>query len=281
MSIEQERLTKKLWDAALCGDVAALAQCLADGADVNACRENGESPLHMAAHNGNIEGVKLLLAARPAPKMNAQDNRGATPLNISARSPYDPGEVATALIEAGADFTIKNIYGMTALHDAARFRNVNVLKAILAKGADVNLGADEGMQTPLHIAANYSQTNTTITLLEAGADIHAKRQESRTALFDAAQWGNTTILDILLAASAPVTEEIIQGTLSRGHYRNAEYLQSIMNGTTPRPTPEQVGLDMAKRNAALGIAKKPILGKHTSAAEHQRQAALDDPEQGI
>jgi len=80
----------------------------------------GRTPLHCAAQSGSHEGVQLLLQA--GANVDAQDHECATPLHlIFDREEFRPDiefPVFLALVEAGADLTLRNRAGQTA-HDLA------------------------------------------------------------------------------------------------------------------------------------------------------------------
>lgn len=59
-----------------------LQLLLAKGADVNARRNAGDTPLHHAAYGGHLEAIKALL--RAGADVNAQKGDGITPLLMAA-----------------------------------------------------------------------------------------------------------------------------------------------------------------------------------------------------
>ena len=63
------------------GDIAAVKQHLAAGADVNAKREDGVTPLYWAALEGHKEIVELLI--ENGANVNAKDDGGRTPLDFA------------------------------------------------------------------------------------------------------------------------------------------------------------------------------------------------------
>ena len=78
------------------GNVEAVKQHLADGADVNVKDEAREfTPLHFATQNGQKEIVELLIA--DGAYVNAKMNNGMTPLDCSALIP--PSSNKTEIVD--------------------------------------------------------------------------------------------------------------------------------------------------------------------------------------
>jgi ankyrin repeat protein len=85
------------------------------GANPNAQDKMGNTALHLAALNGNLEVVRLLLAHHAA--VNAANKMGSTPIiNAAIRS---DGRVVRMLIDTGADVNAADGTGSTALMWAA------------------------------------------------------------------------------------------------------------------------------------------------------------------
>ena len=76
---------------------------IANGANVNAKRDDGETPLHQAADNGHKEVVELLIDK--GADVNAMSDIGRTPLYWAADSGYK--EIIELLIAKGADVNAK------------------------------------------------------------------------------------------------------------------------------------------------------------------------------
>jgi len=86
-----------------------------------------------AVISGNLEAVKQHIEAQN--DINQKDAMsGSTPL-ITAAS-FGKNKIAQALIDAGADLTIKNNDGSTALHAAAFFGRVEIVQMLIDAKAD-------------------------------------------------------------------------------------------------------------------------------------------------
>jgi ankyrin repeat protein len=103
-----------------------------------------ERALLQAAWKGNIEAVKQHLAA--GADVNAKDKGGGTSLHFSAYGGHK--EIAELLIAKGADVNATNDDGYTPLHGAADGGHKNIVELLIEKGADVNAKTDDG-RTPL------------------------------------------------------------------------------------------------------------------------------------
>ena len=104
---------KDIWEAAKQGNLEAVKQHLADGADVNAKDKYGLTPLHHAAWQGRNEIVELLIAN--GADVNAKDVDGGTPLHYAAWQGRN--EIVELLIANGADVNAKDVDGGTPLHE--------------------------------------------------------------------------------------------------------------------------------------------------------------------
>ena len=111
-------------------------------------------PLWKAAMNGNIEAVKQHLAG--GADLNIKDdNWGATPLHFAARNGHE--DVAELLVVKGAAMDIEDDDGRTPLHMVADIGHNGIAELLIAKGADVN-AKDKKDYTPLDGAKNKPET---------------------------------------------------------------------------------------------------------------------------
>ena len=142
---------RALLDAANNGNIELIMQALNDGANVNAIWDTGETentPLHMAAFQGNNEIVELLIAK--GANLEAKDRpNGGTPLFDAAQ--YGRKEVTELLIAKGADVNPKRSRMGTPLHGAVRYEHKKIVELLITNGADVNAKYVDGT-TPLDLA---------------------------------------------------------------------------------------------------------------------------------
>lgn len=94
--------------AALKGHTAFAKRMIERGADVY---KTGWTPLHYAATGGHVEMIKLLLEHHAY--IDTESPNKTTPLMMAAQ--YGTAQAVKLLIEEGADITLKNEIGMTAL----------------------------------------------------------------------------------------------------------------------------------------------------------------------
>jgi ankyrin repeat protein len=78
------------------------------------------------------------------------------------------------LCELGLDCNLQDAQGLTAMHWAADFGQVEVLHALYQLGADPS-ARDEVGQGPLHAAAKKGQLEALRVLKELGCDVHQVR----------------------------------------------------------------------------------------------------------
>ena len=135
--------------------------------------------IHLAAARGNIEAVKQHLAA--GADVNAKGGKdGRTPLNIAATHGHK--EIAELLIAEGADVNAKDENGWTPLLVAAYWGGKEIAELLMATGASVNATGGIGGGTPLHRATQEGYMEIVELLIAKGADVNATDMYRRTPL---------------------------------------------------------------------------------------------------
>ena len=162
--VQSPDLDTQLFVATANGDVAAVADLLAKGADVNV--DNfGVTPLYSACDQGNLALVTLLL--EHGADLNAQDLEwGKTPLRIAAvpwnlvRSQEDRAEIVRLLVEKGAGGEGQ------ALRDLIRAGHLEAARTIISRGGGLLPGY---LNEALAAAQQAQQTELIELLTKAGA----------------------------------------------------------------------------------------------------------------
>lgn len=170
--------------------------------EVNATMERGETALHLAADSGNFEVVRFLIEAG-ADKDAARSDDGKTALHFAALRGHL--QVVQLLVEAGAEKDAATFDGHTALHYAISSADLtcdtspDIVQFLLeAKAANSTTGTSG--ERPLHTAARGGCTEIAQLLLEAGADQNSVMEDGDTALHLAAERGHSGVVRVLLEA---------------------------------------------------------------------------------
>jgi len=134
--------------------------------------------IHDAAADGNIEAVKYHLAN--GINVDAVNDRPwKTPLSLATREGHK--EIVKLLIAKGADVNVKDKREQTPLHAAAFGGHKEIAELLIANGGDVNAKDDNG-GTPLHWAAGSGTKEVTELLIAKGADVNEKDHNGQTPL---------------------------------------------------------------------------------------------------
>jgi ankyrin repeat protein len=133
------------------------------GADVEATKTIG-TPLVMAAQNGNLEDVKLLMEA--GANIHARTGLGVNAMAMAALLGH--ADVVAYLIDKGSDVDERFGNGSTALEAAAMTGQTEVVKTLIAKQANVNAADGNGM-TPYSQALANNHPDIAELLKDAGA----------------------------------------------------------------------------------------------------------------
>ncbi len=149
---------------------------LKHGAKLDVRAKEGDTPMHYAAHGGNVSAVKFLLGQKV--DVAALNDAGETPLHKAMKFQPSP-DVVELLIKAGADVKATDKLGRTPLHGAAERGGEPVVTALLDAKSDPNVKDKDGV-TPLHLAAKARKKDVVAVLLSRGAKADAKDNAGRT-----------------------------------------------------------------------------------------------------
>jgi ankyrin repeat protein len=156
-----------------------------------------------AIKSGNIAGVQRNLQQHSDP--NATEPDGTTALHWAVQK--DRADIVQALLAAGAKVNVKNRWGVTPLALAVTTGNPVITQALLKAGADPRASVpDTG--TPLLTAARSGNPETIKALLAAGVKVNETEETSgQTALMWAASEDHVPAVQTLLGSGADVKQE--------------------------------------------------------------------------
>ncbi len=196
--LEKATQTARLFIAIINNNLKAATKSIAKGANINGIDHNKNTPLTLAARNGQKEMVRLLLekganftakngdnktALEVASTTETQKILGSTTLTlglITAIINHDL-EAATMLIAQGADINATNPHKDTSLTYAAQHGDKDIAELLLKSGANIDHMNYSG-NTPLMIAASNGHKEVVELLLAKGADFTIKNATNETAL---------------------------------------------------------------------------------------------------
>eukprot|EP00729_Bicosta_minor_P014622 gene14622-biopygen24147 len=178
------------------GHVEVVKLLLASNADVNQAEtDTGCSPVWQAAQEGHVDVVQALVAGN-ADVNQATTDDGYTPVYMAAW--YGHVDVVTALVAGNADVNqAKTVTGSTPVYVAAEKGHVDVVQALVASNADVNQARTDDGRTPVFIAAQKGHVDVVKALVASNADVNEARKDGWTPLKKATQKGHTAIAALL------------------------------------------------------------------------------------
>jgi ankyrin repeat protein len=186
----------------------------------------GFTPLLFAARQGDIESGRILLAA--GAKVDDLAPIGATALVVAAHS--GQGAFAAMLLEKGADANASGA-GYTALHAAVLRGDLDLVKALLARGANPNAAIVKG--TP---SRYYSKDWA----------LNASALTGATPLWQAARYGDVPIMKALVAgganpkfAFADGSTILIVAVAANSGYGTGDRRERYLGPGDIAPTPEE------------------------------------------
>jgi ankyrin repeat protein len=171
-----------LMNAAMHNDLLQIQKLISQGADVHQRTKQGETALYEAIarldlNADNLPAVDALLKAGADP--NEVETYNMHPLEISLTRDYGNPSVTLLLIRSGAHVSRTCGESDSLLSLATQDSSLEVMRALIAKGAPVNCLFRE---TALHWAAMNGETDRVALLLQGGADPQLRNSEGKTAL---------------------------------------------------------------------------------------------------
>ncbi|XP_053110665.1 ankyrin-2 isoform X36 [Hemicordylus capensis] len=242
--------------AAHYGNVNVATLLLNRGAVVDFTARNGITPLHVASKRGNTNMVKLLLDR--GGQIDAKTRDGLTPLHCAARSGHD--QVVELLLERGAPLLARTKNGLSPVHMAAQGDHVECVKHLLQHKAPVD-DVTLDYLTALHVAAHCGHYRVTKLLLDKRANPNARALNGFTPLHIACKKNRIKVMELLVKYGASI-QAITESGLTpihvaafMGHLNIVLLL--LQNGASPDVTNirGETALHMAARAGQVEVVR--------------------------
>uniref|UniRef100_A0A8C3KJ30 Ankyrin 2 n=1 Tax=Calidris pygmaea TaxID=425635 RepID=A0A8C3KJ30_9CHAR len=249
--------------AAHYGNVNVATLLLNRGAAVDFTARNGITPLHVASKRGNTNMVKLLLDR--GGQIDAKTRDGLTPLHCAARSGHD--QVVELLLERGAPLLARTKNGLSPLHMAAQGDHVECVKHLLQHKAPVD-DVTLDYLTALHVAAHCGHYRVTKLLLDKRANPNARALNGFTPLHIACKKNRIKVMELLVKYGASI-QAITESGLTpihvaafMGHLNIVLLL--LQNGASPDVTNirGETALHMAARAGQVEVVRCLLRNGH-------------------
>ncbi|XP_044746875.1 rabankyrin-5-like [Coccinella septempunctata] len=176
------------------GYIGILRIFLENGADVNVTTKDGLTPLLYAVEGRHLEIVDLLMQ-QDGIEVNRSNIHGTTPLHGASMN--GDVEIVRLLIMKGADLDCRNLEGMTPLHFACKHGHEAVVDLLIEHGVSIHAETSIRQWLPLHMAAESGNENIMIKLIRKGSQINATTSKGANCLHIAVRNGRN-ILDLLI-----------------------------------------------------------------------------------
>uniref|UniRef100_A0AAY4EWJ1 Ankyrin 3a n=1 Tax=Denticeps clupeoides TaxID=299321 RepID=A0AAY4EWJ1_9TELE len=173
---------------------------------VNRTTESGFTPLHIAAHYGNINVATLLLNRGAAVDFMARND--ITPLHVAAKR--GNSNMVKLLLDRGAKIEAKTKDGLTPLHCGARSGHEQVMEMLLDRGAPILSKTKNGL-SPLHMATQGDHLNCVQLLMQHDVPVDDVTNDYLTALHVAAHCGHYKVAKVIVDKKANPNAKALNG----------------------------------------------------------------------
>ncbi|XP_031435004.1 ankyrin-3 isoform X4 [Clupea harengus] len=242
--------------AAHYGNINVATLLLNRGAAVDFMARNDITPLHVAAKRGNSNMVKLLLDR--GSKIDARTKDGLTPLHCGARSGHE--QVVEMMLDRGAPILSKTKNGLSPLHMATQGDHLNCVQLLLQHDVPVDDVTNDYL-TALHVAAHCGHYKVAKVIVDKKANPNAKALNGFTPLHIACKKNRVKVMELLLKHGASI-QAVTESGLTPIHvaaFMGHENIvkQLIHHGASPNTTNVrgETALHMAARAGQSDVVR--------------------------
>ncbi|XP_036841744.1 ankyrin-3 isoform X11 [Oncorhynchus mykiss] len=212
--------------AAHYGNINVATLLLNRGGAVDFMARNDITPLHVASKRGNSNMVKLLLDR--GSKIDAKTKDGLTPLHCGARSGHE--QVVEILLDRGAPILSKTKNGLSPLHMATQGDHINCVQLLLQNDVPVDDVTNDYL-TALHVAAHCGHYKVAKLIVDKKANPNAKALNGFTPLHIACKKNRSKVMELLLKHGASI-QAVTESGLTPIHVAAFMGHENIVNSLT-------------------------------------------------
>jgi ankyrin repeat protein len=244
-----------LFDCARKGKLDIAKKLISRFASVNIENRQGELPIHLAAQKGNLEMIKLFIESGSF--LNKKTMEDKLPVHYAIQG-GQTDIVPFLLNESKQSWFLKDTYGNTLLHHAAKTSNVRLVEMLINQNLDPN-ALNSQFETPIFNAIRFGSIETIRLLLANEAYLDIKNRRFESPLDTSMIFGKHDVEKYLLEyMQTPKYERLIQrqalsvAVLNRDHV----HLRKLIEKDIPmkKDRLQKTALDYAKEyNLALCV----------------------------
>ena len=187
--------------------------------------EEYDSALHNCIRRGHVDAAQKLILEGPPRIVQVVNRKGVSPVILAAQN----GHLALVklLLEHGANILHVTRTGSTAVLQAAHFGHLDVVKLLVGINKDLLERCNQRKTTPLMRACQENHLHVVKFLCEQGVRVNEKNLQGMTALMLASQRGNAEICDCLTQRGADLNAMTEQASTSLILACKREHLQTV------------------------------------------------------
>ncbi|KAJ5933873.1 fibronectin type 3 and ankyrin repeat domains protein [Penicillium verhagenii] len=165
-----------LLEAVWAGEIECARLLLGAGASASTATKEGDAPIHIASYASTCGVEMISMLVEHDADANMRDAAGQTPLHRigpggSGIGEYGSEKKVEILVQHGANLNVRDLGGSTPLHSALLSANALVVRALLARGVEIDDGTQDcSASSTLQVACWYFSIEVGEVLIEAAKD---------------------------------------------------------------------------------------------------------------